>query len=323
MPPDPDAAYDPAARLDHAWRAGRTTAPGMLDDHAAMAGAALGLYEATGGGPVPRSSPPLGRRPASKHFADPVGGGYFLTADDAETLIVRTKTVYDNATPAGKRPPPWRVRPPVPPSPRRPCGLERAEALIQAFAGELARNFFPMSTWLNHVELLHRAVQVVVVGPPDAPETRALTRAALDRSLPNRLLVRIGPGVRLPETHPAAGKTALDGRPTAYLCQCDDVPAPGQPTPASWRRPLRTRRSGVTRSAPCRRPPVRDPPAFSPQQRRWSPETDPLGRSLPSSDVRAAPGRHREGDNTVLPALPLRSGPTRSDGIRLGQRHPD
>ena len=36
-----------------------------------------------------------------RHFADHVGGGFFFTADDHETLILRSKTFSDDATPAG------------------------------------------------------------------------------------------------------------------------------------------------------------------------------------------------------------------------------
>jgi hypothetical protein len=207
---------DHGVRLHHAWRAGRVTAPGMLDDHAAMAGAALALFETTAEHRFLDKAIAWAEA-CERHFRDAAGGGYFLTADDAETLIVRTKTVYDNATPAGNglllgvfarlfhltgdmR---W---------------LERAEGLIAAFAGELQRNFFPLSTWLNNVELLHRAVQVVIIGPADAAVTESLVRAALDRSLPNRILIRLDPDTALPEGHPAAGKTAIDGRPTAYVC---------------------------------------------------------------------------------------------------------
>ena len=40
--------------VDHAWRLGRVTAPGLIEDQAAMARAALALYEATGDERVPR-----------------------------------------------------------------------------------------------------------------------------------------------------------------------------------------------------------------------------------------------------------------------------
>ena len=37
----------------------------------------------------------------STSFVDQVGGGYFMTADDAEALIVRPKELYDGAIPSG------------------------------------------------------------------------------------------------------------------------------------------------------------------------------------------------------------------------------
>ena len=38
---------------------------------------------------------------ADRFYRDNDGGGYFFTADDADALIVRTKTAIDNATPSG------------------------------------------------------------------------------------------------------------------------------------------------------------------------------------------------------------------------------
>jgi len=35
------------------------------------------------------------------HFSDPEGGGFFFTSDDHETLIHRSKSFSDDATPAG------------------------------------------------------------------------------------------------------------------------------------------------------------------------------------------------------------------------------
>ena len=57
------------------------------------------------------------------------------------------------------------------------------------------------------------------VGAEDDPATRALTRAAYDLSLPMLVLQRLDPDGALPEPHPAAGKGAKDGRPTAYVCR--------------------------------------------------------------------------------------------------------
>ena len=50
---------------------------------------------------------------------------------------------------------------------------QRAEALVEAFSGELSRNFFPLSTLLNNTELLYSAIQLVIVGERGAADTEA------------------------------------------------------------------------------------------------------------------------------------------------------
>ena len=63
-----------------------------------MIRAALALHEATG-------EPRLSRARAAwqgtldRHYANPDTGGYFLTADDAEGLVVRPSATTDDATP--------------------------------------------------------------------------------------------------------------------------------------------------------------------------------------------------------------------------------
>jgi uncharacterized protein len=89
------------------------------------------------------------------------------------------------------------------------------------------RNFFPLSTLLNASEFLERALQIVIVGPIDDPQTAALRRAAKgSASLPNLLLQQVVPGTELPEGHPAKGKGLRDGKPTAYVCEGPVCSAP-------------------------------------------------------------------------------------------------
>src|SRR5437588_4411651 len=85
-------------RLGHSWRAGKLIVPGLASDHAGMIRAALALHEATG------EHAYLERALAwqgtlARHYANPDNGGYFLTADDAEGLVVRPAATTDDATP--------------------------------------------------------------------------------------------------------------------------------------------------------------------------------------------------------------------------------
>ena len=113
----------PDGRVQHAWRLGRVTAAGLLDDQAAMARAALALFEATGDA---RASGAGGahRAATEAHFADG-HGGFYTTADDATDVpLARPRTAADNATPAGAGMHRRGARPPVPPDRRR--GVARA-----------------------------------------------------------------------------------------------------------------------------------------------------------------------------------------------------
>ncbi len=208
-------------RLHHTWRHGRLKHPATLDDYANMALAALTLFEATGKvGYLEQAEAWLAV--LDRHYWDRENGGYFFTADDTPDLIVRTKTAYDNATPAGNGTI-LAVLAKLFYLTGKPAYRVRAEALRDAFSGEINRNFFPLATFLNAAELLMSATQIVVVGRRGSRETDALISTAVGRCLPNRVLQVIAPGDSLPAGHPASGKGQVDGPDgtpvaTAYLC---------------------------------------------------------------------------------------------------------
>ena len=206
----------PDDRLWHAARAGRTRNAGLLDDYANMARAALTLYEASGS----ESTLADARRwtaTLDRQFWDDGGGGYFQTPADGEILIARPRTAADNATPAGNG---------------TMVGVlarlylltgdtayqHRADALVNAFAPEIGRNFFPLTTFLNGFDVLTGPVQVVVIGGRADRETAALLDVIFTHALPNRIVSVVAPGEALPQSHPAAGKGRADGRATAYVC---------------------------------------------------------------------------------------------------------
>ena len=201
----------PDGRLRHSWRLGQARHPASLDDYAAMMRAALLLEEATGNRRYRECA--IGwLEVVERHYGDGTGG-WFFAADDTERLIVRARTAADNPTPSGNG---MMVE-----ALARLWWLtgdaryrQRAEAAVAAFSGETARNIFPLSTLLNANALLQEAVQVVLAGD-DGRLRRAVERV----SLPNRVLALIDASETLPAGHPAAGKTAIEGRPTAYVCR--------------------------------------------------------------------------------------------------------
>ena len=203
-------------RLWHSYRAGRARHTAFIDDYAAMARAALALYEVTA------ETRYLDRAlawvaTADRHYWDAEHGGYFFTADDAPTLIVRTRSANDNATPAGNG-----VMVEVLARLYYRTGeaayRERAEAVVAGFADALGRNFVGPTSLMSGYALLEGAVQIVVVGPAGHPATDALARAAFDSPVACRIVTVLAPGTALPEAHPAAGKAMVDGMPAAYVC---------------------------------------------------------------------------------------------------------
>ena len=91
---------DADGRLRRSWRDGRAGGPAFADDHAAMASACLTLYETTFELSWFEAASSL-IADLRERFGDPVAGGYFQTAADAPSLLVRPKELYDNATPSG------------------------------------------------------------------------------------------------------------------------------------------------------------------------------------------------------------------------------
>ena len=88
-------------RLLHAWRAGRCGARAMLDDYAALARAAIALFEASGD-PDDLGAAMLLATQALDLFGDGAGG-VFLTASDADDVPgARPRHAHDGATPPGR-----------------------------------------------------------------------------------------------------------------------------------------------------------------------------------------------------------------------------
>ncbi len=72
----------------------------MLDDYAFLVWGLLELYEATFEVSSLESAIDVNKR-MIEQFWDEEKGGFFLTAEDAETVLSRRKVAYDGAIPSG------------------------------------------------------------------------------------------------------------------------------------------------------------------------------------------------------------------------------
>jgi uncharacterized protein YyaL (SSP411 family) len=203
-------------RVQHAWRLGRITAVGLIDDQAAMARAALALYEATG------SQDRLAQairivEAAERNFADGSGGFFTTAADAGDVPLTRPRTAADNAYPAGNGlmaevyarlyhltgDRAWRAR---------------AEGMLRAFSGSPER-LAAMPTLLAAADLLEEAASVVIAGDPDSALAKDLAAAALAAPDPAMTVLRAGDPDHIPAGHPAHGKTPGKVGAAAYLCR--------------------------------------------------------------------------------------------------------
>ncbi|HSV23137.1 MAG TPA: thioredoxin domain-containing protein [Xanthobacteraceae bacterium] len=199
-------------RLGHSWRAGKLLYPGLASDHAAMIKAALALYEAAG---VPEY---LGRafqwqKALDRHYIRKDTGGYYLTADDAEGLVVRPDSTIDEATP-------------------NPNGVaaqnlvrlailtgdkiwrERADILFDGLLPTAAQSMYLHASLINALDLRLRAIEIVALGP----QADQFAAVALAWPFLERVLTRAASPTDLPPAHSGRAILLPDGQSAALVC---------------------------------------------------------------------------------------------------------
>jgi uncharacterized protein YyaL (SSP411 family) len=210
-------------RLLHSYRAGQAKAPATATDYANMIRCALALASVTGKCEyVDRARE--WTDVLDRHYWADGHGGYYLAADDTGDLIVRPINALDDATPNANG--------------TMVSNLmalyswtgdehyrERAEAIVRAFAGAVSRNVFSHTGLLTGAIDLNAPAHIVIV-VPEGGDAKELRRALADVSLPGAVVQEVGADETLPASSPAHGKTAIDGKPTAYVCIGPQCSAP-------------------------------------------------------------------------------------------------
>jgi hypothetical protein len=200
------------SRLGHSWRQGRLLLPGLASDYAAMIRAALALFESSGDRAcLDRALVWQGAFDA--HYSDPDSGLYYLTADDAEGLLLRPQSTVDDAIPnpnalaaqnlvrlaalAGDEA--WRAR---------------ADKLIEGALAGAASNLFGHVAMLNALDLRLRAAEIVATGP----QAGRYAEAALALPFLDRIVLRAKTAADLPAAHPAQEKLKAASGSAAFVC---------------------------------------------------------------------------------------------------------
>ena len=208
-------------RLAHSWRAGKRVFPGLASDHAAMARAAIALSEATGdAGYLAKAEAFL--EALERHYADPQTGAYFLTADDADALVVRPLSTMDEAQPnyqavavdalvrlaalAG-----------------RDDLRARADRVLEAVSGPAAKNAIAHGATLNALLTRQSLAEIAVVGA----EQDRFAAAALALPFLDRVVIRAGSADGLPTGSLARAQAeAAPASGAAFICREGTCSAP-------------------------------------------------------------------------------------------------
>ncbi len=199
-------------RLGHSWREGRLAFPGLASDFAAMIRAALALYEATGERAYLEQALAW-QKAFDRHYNDADTGGYFLSADDADDLVLRPHSTQDDATPnpnalAAKNlvrlaalsgDEVWRAK---------------ADRLIENILSAAQRNLFGHVALLNALDLRLRAAEIVVTGS----ETERFAQAALKLAYLDRIVLRASSAAGLPSSHPLREKLKTAPKNAFFVC---------------------------------------------------------------------------------------------------------
>jgi len=202
-------------RLGHSWRAGKLLFPGLASDFAAIIRAALALHETTGEASYLAQALKW-QAALDAHYADREHGGYYLTADDAEGLIIRPHSTVDDAIPNHN-------------------GLiaqnlvrlsvltgdtqwsAKADAMFDSILPRAKENLFGHLSLLSALDMRINAAEIVVVGQGAAAD--ALLGVA--RRLPHatRVVLQARDGAGLAAEHPARAKLASVSGAAAFVCR--------------------------------------------------------------------------------------------------------
>ncbi len=219
------------------WRAssdGRAAGEGILDDYAGLADGLFELFLATGEARWLVAAREL-VAVARDRFAHP-DGGWYLTPAGSEAPLGRSIELFDNVEPSGNAVL-LQLLLRLAAVTGDESGAGHAEAVLIARAGLLERAGLDVAGWLAAAALALRPPRVVVVAGDETDEadraderTVALLAAARAAGAVEAMVVRVpaaGAGADLLAAAPAlAGKVAVSGLPTAYVCRGRTCSAP-------------------------------------------------------------------------------------------------
>jgi len=204
-------------RLLRTSRAGRAHLDAYLEDYAYLAEGLIDLYEAGAEESYLQAAARLADR-LVEDFLDHEQGGFFTTARQHESLILRHREGTDGATPSANAVAASALA-------RLSFHFDRedwrriAVGALRAYGRQIARypRAFPKS--LSVVDFLTEGpVELAIVGNPSKKDFYALQQAIARHYLPNRIIATLTPGT--PTSLPLLqNKPMISDLPALYICR--------------------------------------------------------------------------------------------------------
>lgn len=204
-------------RLLRTSRAGRAHLDAYLEDYAYLAEGLIDLYEAGASEQYLQAAAALAERLLTD-FMDAAHGGFFTTAKNHETLILRSRDGADGATPSGNAVAASALA-------RLASHFDRqdwrdaAVGAVRAYGRQITRYPRAFAKSLAVVDFLTEGpVELALVGDNQHVAFEALRRAVAEEYLPNRIIAATGSntGSTLPLLQ---GKSMVAGQPALYICR--------------------------------------------------------------------------------------------------------
>jgi len=212
--------------LLHTYKDGRAKLLGYLDDYAFMAVGLLDLYEALFDRAYLNRAVELGDI-MLREFWDERNGGFFYTGKSHEQLISRAKPIFDASIPSGNAMATQlllRLYHFTGDNRHR----ARADKVLRSYYDSMESQPFGFAHLLCALDAYVQGTkEIVIVGEPADAAVKQLIAEVDSIYLPNKVVQIAAPATPLAEISPLLqGKTQVDGRATAYVCQNFTCSAP-------------------------------------------------------------------------------------------------
>ncbi len=211
-----------SGRLLRRFRNGEARYPAHLDDYAYLIVGLLDVYEAGAEIRFLQRAEKLAEI-MLENFYDENEQNFYDSAPESQELLFRTKELYDGAEPSGAS--------------MAMLGLLRLGHMTanQEFLSVAENTAHTSISWLQQSPsafpkvataidfAMSKGKQIVIAGAKDAPDTQKLLAGIHKSYLPNRVIIYAdgeeGQNWLGQKSEAVAAMTALDGKPTVYVCE--------------------------------------------------------------------------------------------------------